>query len=410
MLRFKKDDGSGYPPLKKYTINEIFQEVTDYVAAGSFKDISENVKYLNEPDYAQLIRTYDIKSKFKNGNFVYVDEHAYSYLHRVQLDTSEFIMLPNIGANVGEVYFLTPSIFLHKKNVLGPNAILLKSNLNMKYLYGYFQTDTFKKNLSLIVSASGQPKFNKTDLKTMKIACPCTEEQNKIAEFLTEIDNVIECSEKEVESLEQQKKGLIQKIFSQEVRFKKENGNSYPGWIRKQFFEIMTCYSGGTPLVKNKEYYNGNIPFMRSGEIHDSKTKLYISEKGLKESSSKMIHKGDLIYALYGATSGEVSISKLDAAINQAILCIIPTLDNKRYLAEYLKFSRNKILSLFLQGGQGNLSAEIIKNLSIPLPCVEEQKKIADFLSSFDEAIDAAKEELETWKNIKKGLLQQMFE
>lgn len=79
--------------------------VTDYVAAGSFADIRNNVTYLNEPAYAQLVRTVDLKKKFTNDDSVYVDENAFKYLWRVNLD-EECIVLPNIGANIGEVYFV----------------------------------------------------------------------------------------------------------------------------------------------------------------------------------------------------------------------------------------------------------------------------------------------------------------
>ena len=171
----------------------------------------------------------------------------------------------------------------------------------------------------------------------------------------------------------------------------------------------MSCYSGGTPSVKSPEYYNGNIPFMRSAEIHGNITELYLSELGLENSSAKMIHAGDLLYALYGATSGEVDISQIDAAINQAILCIVPYKDDRVYLMYWLLFNRMSIVSKLLQGGQGNLSAKLIKELMVPIPSFPEQKKIASFLSSLDDVISNIQAELSAWKEFKKGLLQQMF-
>ena len=120
-----------------------------------------------------------------------------------------------------------------------------------------------------------------------------------------------------------------------------------------------------------------------------------MSEEGLNNSAAKMVNIGDLLYALYGATSGEVDISKINGAINQAILCIVPHNDNRIYLKYWLECFKVIITSKLLQGGQGNLSSELIKGLLINIPCLEEQQKIADFLATYDEAISCAKQELD---------------
>lgn len=95
-----------------------------------------------------------------------------------------------------------------------------------------------------------------------------------------------------------------------------------------------------------------------------------ITELGLKNSSSKMVEVGDLIYALYGATSGEVAISKINGAINQAIL-FIRTEQVNRFLYNYLWINKEVIIKTYLQGGQGNLSADIIKSISVPIPTIK---------------------------------------
>lgn len=108
--------------------------VTDYVAAGSFADIRNNVTYLNEMGYAQLIRTVDLKKKFTNKDFVFLNENAFNYLWRVNLN-EDCIILPNIGANIGEVYYVKPSQLPQENNVLGPNAILLKTNEDKYFVF-----------------------------------------------------------------------------------------------------------------------------------------------------------------------------------------------------------------------------------------------------------------------------------
>ncbi len=182
------------------------------------------------------------------------------------------------------------------------------------------------------------------------------------------------------------------------------------GWSVKKLGNIVNTFSGGTPLAGEASYYkNGAIPFIRSGEIYQNYTELFITEKGLRESSAKMVKKGDLLFALYGANSGEVAISRIDGAINQAILCIRPKYDNIDYLNNAFILSKNKILHKYLQGGQGNLSAEIVKSLSFIFPPLAEQKKIAEILSCWDEGIEKLSALIEKKKIQKKALMQQLL-
>ncbi len=249
------------------------------------------------------------------------------------------------------------------------------------------------------------------DFLKQSIMVPSLPEQQKIAEFLSTIDTVIKKQKETVSAWEERKKGVMQKLFSQEVRFKADDGSEFPEWEEKKLGDICKTFSGGTPKSGEARYYeNGTISFIRSGEIHDDKTELRITNDGLNESSAKMVDVGDILYALYGATSGEVDISKIKGAINQAILCIRPLNDfNRKFIVEILRHNKETILRTYLQGGQGNLSAQIIQSLVFDFPCLAEQQKIADCLSSLDEVIEKQKATLAAWEELKKGLLQQMF-
>ena len=183
-----------------------------------------------------------------------------------------------------------------------------------------------------------------------------------------------------------------------------------PAWEQRKLGEVAVSFSGGTPSVGNSKYYNGEIPFIRSAEINSAITELYLTEEGLKNSSAKMVNVGDILYALYGATSGEVGISKINGAINQAILAIKPyDAYNSKFIEQWLKNQKKNIIDKYLQGGQGNLSAAIVKKLLIPFPSLPEQKAIGDFFSTLDRSIALHQRELENLKNRKKSLLQKMF-
>lgn len=181
------------------------------------------------------------------------------------------------------------------------------------------------------------------------------------------------------------------------------------GWEKTYIYEeCPNPYSGGTPKTTEKKYYGGNIPFIRSAEIGKDKTELSITQEGLNNSSAKMIQKGDLLIALYGANSGDIAISKIDGAINQAILCL-KAKSNNLFIYYTLLKKQKDIVSKYLQGGQGNLSGEIIKSIDFYIPQKIEQQKIADCLSALDELIEATAQKVETLKEHKKGLMQRLF-
>ena len=178
----------------------------------------------------------------------------------------------------------------------------------------------------------------------------------------------------------------------------------FPGfggeWEREKLRDKCSFYSGGTPSSSNKSYYNGEIPFIRSGEISGDSTELFLSEFGLNNSSAKMVDIGDLLLALYGATSGQIAISKIRGAINQAILCIKSSYDNI-FLKSVWEKHVDKILQAYLQGGQGNLSADIVKNLSFYFPSLDEQNKISKLIVLIDERIATQNKIIEDLKKLK---------
>ncbi|NRR27459.1 restriction endonuclease subunit S [Bacillus velezensis] len=192
-----------------------------------------------------------------------------------------------------------------------------------------------------------------------------------------------------------------------EVRFEGFSGE----WEERKLGDFTESYSGGTPSAGNKLYYGGSIPFIRSAEINSKSTELFITEDGLNNSSAKMVEKGDILYALYGATSGEVGIAKIHGAINQAILAIKPKFDDDSYfIMQWLKKQKSTIINTYLQGGQGNLSGSIVKDLIIPLPTnKDEQVKLGDFFKKIDDTIALHQQELTTLKQTKQGFLQKMF-
>ncbi len=188
------------------------------------------------------------------------------------------------------------------------------------------------------------------------------------------------------------------------LRFKEFQGE----WEKSKLSDLCTFFSGGTPSSSNKDFYGGDIAFIRSGELHADSTELFITQDGYDNSSAKMVEIGDLLLAMYGATSGDISISKIKGAINQAILCI-RTNQNKKFIESVWNKHVSKILRKYLQGGQGNLSADIVKGISFSFPTLEEQEKIANLISLLDERIATQNKIIEDLKKLKSAISERLF-
>ncbi|MBE7689212.1 restriction endonuclease subunit S [Tenacibaculum piscium] len=298
-----------------------------------------------------------------------------------------------------------------KKILAGLHTFLARPNkFQMKKGFSGYLVQSWKVRKQVMVIAQGSKVLGIATgrLSKVKLDIPKLPEQEKIAKFLTSVDTKIQQLTRKKETLNQYKKGVMQQLFSQQIRFKKNDGTDFPDWQEKKLGEVCTFFSGGTPTSTNREYYLGEIPFIGSGNIYDSKVFNFITEEALKNSSAKIVEKGDLLYALYGANSGEVSISKLCGAINQAVLCI-RTNESVEYLYYLLFLNKNRITSKYLQGGQGNLSSKIIKNLKYNFPSLKEQEKIATYLSAIDMKIAKVETQISQSQTFKKGLLQQLF-
>lgn len=181
----------------------------------------------------------------------------------------------------------------------------------------------------------------------------------------------------------------------------------YYDWEQRKLGDIADSFSGGTPAVDHSEYYGGEIPFIRSGEVNSNFTELFITSEGLKNSSAKIVDKGDILYALYGATSGETGLAQFSGAINQAILAIKPHFGyDSEFMMQWLRKNKDNIINTYLQGGQGNLSGTIVNSLLLDFPTLAEQQKIGSFFRKLDDAITLQSRKLDAEKLKKKSLMQ----
>lgn len=385
-LRFKADDGSEFPDWEEKTINEIAECLDNKRVPINSEERKKRIGIV--PYYGA------------GGIQGYIDDYLFD---------EKIVLLLEDGDTFDD--FQTKSIaqYVTGKSWINNHAHVLRANGDSYFLFASLEHKDIRKWTQL--AGASRKKLLKESMLKITVNMPSLQEQKKISDFLSNIDMIISNYTNTVKAWEERKKGIMWKLFSQEIRFKGDDESDFPEWEEKRLGEFCKTFSGGTPKSGETRYYeNGTIPFIRSGEIHDNKTELYITKDGLNESSAKMVAAGDILYALYGATSGEVDISKINGAINQAILCI-RTVDgfDSKFIVEILRFNKEKILRTYLQGGQGNLSAQIIQNLCFYFPCFAEQQKIANCFSSLDNVIEKQKTVLTKWEELKKGLLQRML-
>ena len=277
----------------------------------------------------------------------------------------------------------------------------------------YFLMLFLSKNKDKIVRKyiqGGQGNLSASIIKKIKVFTTSKLEETKISNLVKILSDIIALYERKLKLLSQVKKYLLDNLFAEKeypnLRFK----GFTDAWEQRKLGTITDTYSGGTPQVSVKDYYSNNeIPFIRSSDIHKNKTELYISSKGLENSSAKLVSKGHILYALYGATSGEVDVSKIDGAINQAVLCINAHNDLNYFLMLFLSKNKDKIVRKYIQGGQGNLSASIIKKIKVFTTSKLEETKISNLVKILSDIIALYENKQQHLTEIKNTLLNTMF-
>ncbi len=301
------------------------------------------------------------------------------------------------------------------RGVISPIYVTFTTDQDASFVERIIKSERFKLRALLFEEGTvvKRQSVSPENLLSLEVGVSrCLAEQGKIGAYFQLLDRMIELHQRKHDKLVVLKKAMYQKMFPQEgatapeIRFKGFEDE----WSKRRLGEISDSCSGGTPEVGNNAYYGGDIPFIRSGEINASTTELTITELGLKNSAAKLVQKGDVLYALYGATSGEVGISQIDGAINQAILQIKPHAGlDSMFLAKWLRSKKHSIIATYLQGGQGNLSGNIVKSLEIDLPKIEEQQQIGLYFRKLDDLTSKHATHLEKLKNIKSACLEKMF-
>lgn len=253
------------------------------------------------------------------------------------------------------------------------------------------------------------------------IHVPSLPEQQKIADFLSTIDTVIEKQKETVSAWEERKKGVMQKLFSQEVRFKADDGSNFPEWEEKKLSEITSIHAriGWQNLRKDEFLTDGNYLLITgtdfcNGRVNFS-TCYYVDRERYEQDKNIQVENGTILVTKDGTLGKVALVENLNmlATLNAGVFAIkvIHADTISKFLYHWL--AAPMLLEYASKKSTGgtikHLNQGILVDFPVGVPCLEEQQKIADCLSSLDEVIEKQKATLAAWKELKKGLLQQMF-
>lgn len=322
------------------------------------------------------------------------------------------VIIPASGET--QIDIATASCVLRTGIALGGDLNIIKTQNNGVFLSYYLN---YKKKLEIASLAQGISVVHlySSQLSLLELNLPSNEEQDKIALFIRSNDEKLQALKKKQSLLEKYKKGVMQKLFSQELRFKDEKGNEFPNWVEMRLEEVCKiARSGGTPTSTNKDFYDGDIPFLSISDMttqgkYLTHTSNHISNLGLENSSSWIVPAHSLIYSMY-ASIGFVAINKIPIATSQAVLNLIlkEGFDLEFMYYTLVDFQKN-IAQFITTGTQGNLNAQSVKNFELKIPSLAEQIKISNFLLSIDEKIKSVQMQIDKANIWKIGLMQKIF-
>lgn len=402
MLRFKKPDGSEYPEWKPLTFADVgsvsmckrvFKEQTETIGDVPFFKIGTFGK---EPD---AFISYELFNELKE---------KYSY------PTKGTVLLSASGTLGRTVVFDGNDAYFQDSNIiwLEHDDTILDRFLEYLYAVVHWQEPE---------GGTIKRLYNKNFLET-EFELPCIEEQQKIADCLSSVDAVIDDYEAQVENMQNQKKGVMQKLFSQEVRFKADDGSEYPEWEYKRIDEAFSRFATGLNPRKNftlnsgGENYYVTIKNFKHGHLALDEKCDKVDDDALELIDRRsQLRKDDMLLASIGRVGDCYLITETPKNwnINESVFSLRP---NKEVLYPPYGFHvvhadvvLDKLMSQITGSTFKSIKMAQLKATKMPLPCLEEQQKIADCLTAFDDAIEDLQKTVEHWKNIKKGLLQQLF-
>ncbi|MDY6362112.1 MAG: restriction endonuclease subunit S [Lachnospiraceae bacterium] len=388
--RFKQDNGSEYPDWDNFTLDK---------CCNCFDSkripISEQNRIKGSYPYYGA-----------NGIQDYVNDYIFD---------GEYMLLAEDGGHYKEYKTRPIAQYVTGKFWVNNHAHILQSKDEFYNKFVFYCLE--HKNIIPVVKGSTRGKLNQSDMWKIEISIPINyDEQQKIADFLSAVDNQINIQRQRVEIMETQKKGLLDKVFSQELRFKQDDGSDYPNWENECLGHLCTIGDGlhGTPnFDKTGKYY-----FINGNNLSNKKI-VFTNDTDKVNEVMYEKHKIDIpidtVMMSINGTIGNTALYNNEPVILGKSVAYFIIKDSSKLVSRFLiQFLITDLAKKLYRGNMPgttikNLGLTTLRNLWFKKPCPEEQQKIANFFTAIDNQIDIEKQRLTTMETIKKGLLQQMF-
>ena len=395
----------------KYRLGDICVKIQDGNYGGDYPKSDEFVKN-GIPFLTSKALGGDGFLKEDKFDFLTIEKH--NQLKKAHLELND-VLFTNRGSNVGVISFADERI---AGGNIGPQLTLLRSDLNLIFpLFLKFSllTFLFRKQVMSQDSGSAMNFFGIKATSRFKISLPSLPEQQKIASFLSSVDEKLQQLNKKKSLLEDYKKGVMQKIFSQELRFKDANGNNYPDWEEKKLGEVLVEHKSKS--TGNEEVFSVSV---HKGLINQIKH-LGRSFSAKNTDHYNLVKPNDIVYTKSPTGDFPFGIIKQAKTTENVIVSPLygvftPETPFLGYMLDVYFESKvnvhNYLHSIIQKGAKNTINITnntfLSKSLTLPIS-FEEQQKIANFLSSIDEKITLTNIQIDNTKAFKKGLLQQMF-
>ena len=384
---------------------------------------SQYIKYSTKADGGlRLVRIGD----FLGSEPVYVEPTK--SIKRFVLAQGD-ILIAGTGATAG-ITFSIPDEFVGLAYSYNAPRIRQSSN-SSDFLINYLKSPYLEKQRARLFTGNAQPFLDTTDIRNFKFGIPSLPEQQKIASFLSSVDSRIAQLGEKKALLQLYKKGMMQKLFSQTLRFKDKDGNDFPDWQEKRLGDLYEFKSTNSLSRDKLNYDGGEVRNIHYGDIHTKFNSAFDLSRELvpfinsdvdlsRISEDKYCHKGDLVIADASEDYDDIGktielINLNDEKVLAGLHTLLARLTSKDIHIGFGTFVMacapvRKQIKIIAQGTKVlGISTRRMAKIKLPTPCPEEQQKITAFLSAIDQKIDLVSNELTHAKAFKKGLLQQMF-
>lgn len=362
---------------------------------------------------------------------VFITKEKDELLRKGKLKRNDLVLTTR--GSVGNIAFYNSKIELDNLRINSGMVLIRNENkdLDPNFIYSSFFSPKIDRQLKTIAFGSAQPQLTVKEINKFKFTIPTLPEQKKIASFLSAVDEKIQQLTRKKELLEQYKKGVMQQLFSGKLRFKDEKGKEFPKWEEKLYGDIYSFYSTNSFSRDNLNYESGSVKNIHYGDIHTKFSTLFdVSREEVpyindciditKIKGENYCQEGDLVIADasedYADIGKSIELVKLN---NEKIVAGLHTfLARPNKIKMQIGFSGHLVKASYVRKqimtiAQGtkvlSLSTGRLGNVKLNIPCIEEQKKIANYLTNIDNKIESVTKQITQTQIFKKSLLQQMF-